>query len=1120
MSKHHCWYVTGRTLRLAVAFVLLASLVVANPAFAAEDTVLAAQKAAISNGRVTAVGIAATAPSSAGAEQESLVNSVASKEAADLDLLTPAAGNKVDGVIVLPKTGEAYPAVLELVRSGRTIAPVILGWEKDFEYFLPVKGMADALRFPSAYDAASQKIEGEFFNPQNRYSIDLAAGTYTVLGETYPLDKGDVFIDPENPDTQNDIYASLGLLNKIWSLELSIDPLSQTIAINLNRKLPVELEEDRKRQKAKLEREKREEEEAKKFQGKYVYTPNGYRILGPQTLYLSQNLEWNNPQKTLRNTAFIGGQGDLLGTSASYSANISKSSHTPLDFEDFTLRFTRKDYKSGKLLPLGLNRVDVGDISVRTPSLVYGSLQGTGVFLSTDRNSRDIDFDRITIEGQGTPGWDVEVYSRGTLIDYGSVDALGRYRFEDVPLTFGNNPIRLVFYGPQGQIEERTEEYSIAQSFLKPGEMTYQAGIVKRGNRLINVNENRKNDGETTSTYRVNRGINRYLSGYATFTNLPSNDEDKKYVSLGANFSAFGGWGQAEAYKSLESGTAFDIRYLKDFLGFDTSISSSLYRDFESIRAGTGSAQKETESNISVNRRFGKVFPAYLGFSLDHITYTEDPTETRLGTSQSFGSFLGNFSNTTSTVFTGSQTKNSTGELAFNRSLGKIFGFNTRLSYDNYPENQLNSLNLSLSYSKSDKFSASLTYGQSLLNTNSRSLSLGASYDFDTFAANANIGWATDNGISFTVGTSTTLGPQGEENLYKFRREIAGQPTRLAVRLYEDINTDGVFDDGDNPVPGARVILGNGKLSGLSDENGYIEIAPAGGEGLATIKVEQKSLTYNPFLISEKKDGHLTILRAGTKPQIDFPLIMSGTIDGAIRDADGKGMTGITVQLINEYGELVAENTSVIDGYYSFELVRPGRYVVQISPSHRVFVPPKTVRVASDDLFAYGVDLQVLSNQDVEQAAEAAVADDVGESGRVAHTYHHSAATVGTEMPAPVVTSGGGVQSAVRAVRFGEHSDKVRLVLDLSGPAAYQISKDDNGSVITVDLPDTQWEAGYDTKPGKKSLLQDFTVEQLPGGGTRIKLTGKSKIDVFYNAALPAEAGSNDRIYIDFIKAR
>ena len=152
-----------------------------------------------------------------------------------------------------------------------------------------------------------------------------------------------------------------------------------------------------------------------------------------------------------------------------------------------------------------------------------GSLQGTGVFVSTDRNRQNTDFDVVTIEGQSTPGWDVEIYSRGVLIDFGVVDELGRYRFEDVPLTFGNNVIRLVFYGPQGQVEERTETYSIARSFLKPGETTYQAGIVKRGNRVINVSDNRENNGELAGTVRINRGINRHMSGYATFTDIPSN---------------------------------------------------------------------------------------------------------------------------------------------------------------------------------------------------------------------------------------------------------------------------------------------------------------------------------------------------------------------------------------------------------------------------------------------------------------------------------------------------------------------------------------------------------------------------------------------------------------------
>ena len=239
---------------------------------------------------------------------------------------------------------------------------------------------------------------------------------------------------------------------------------------------------------------------------------------------------------------------------------------------------------------------------------------------------------------------------------------------------------------------------------------------------------------------------------------------------------------------------------------------------------------------------------------------------------------------------------------------------------------------------------------------------------------------------------------------------------------------------------------------------------------------------------------------------------MTGSIDGTIRFADGRSVPGMIIQLVDKHGQLVAESPTLSDGFYSFEFVKPGRYIVQVHASHRVFVPPRTVTVASDDLFAYGVDLQIL-----EQAKEAPVTNNEGD-GRVAHTYLPSV-TGGMKKPVSMPSSDG-VQAVVRAVRIGEHPHKVRLVLDLSEPARYQILKEQDGYIITIELPDVGFEATHNWLPNKHSIFSNCEINTLAGGGTQLRLTGKDKIDVFYNALLPSENGKPDRLYIDFIRVK
>ena len=145
--------------------------------------------------------------------------------------------------------------------------------------------------------------------------------------------------------------------------------------------------------------------------------------------------------------------------------------------------------------------------------------------------------------------------------------------------------------------------------------------------------------------------------------------ERERYLSLGANFNALGGWGQVEAYKHINKGTAFDLGYSRNFLGFDTSLRSSVFRDLDNSRSGTGANRKETETSLSVVKRLANLLPSLslnLGTSVDHTTYAELDTETRWRTSQSVGSPVGNFSNTTNTAFTDGEMIDSDGQIAFN----------------------------------------------------------------------------------------------------------------------------------------------------------------------------------------------------------------------------------------------------------------------------------------------------------------------------------------------------------------------------------------------------------------------------------------------------------------------
>jgi hypothetical protein len=67
---------------------------------------------------------------------------------------------------------------------------------------------------------------------------------------------------------------------------------------------------------------------------------------------------------------------------------------------------------------------------------------------------------------------------------------------------------------------------------------------------------------------------------------------------------------------------------------------------------------------------------------------------------------------------------------------------------------------------------------------------------------------------------------------------------------------------------------------------------------------------------------------------LDFPVILTGEIDGTIyvqEKARRRELGNITVELVNDRGEVVGRTQSAPDGFYVLSAVRPGQYDVRLS---------------------------------------------------------------------------------------------------------------------------------------------------------------------------------------------
>ncbi|MEZ4712135.1 MAG: SdrD B-like domain-containing protein [Caldilineaceae bacterium] len=199
----------------------------------------------------------------------------------------------------------------------------------------------------------------------------------------------------------------------------------------------------------------------------------------------------------------------------------------------------------------------------------------------------------------------------------------------------------------------------------------------------------------------------------------------------------------------------------------------------------------------------------------------------------------------------------------------------------------------------------------------------------------------TDNVIS---GIRITNGNHVVDQDFFDARQLA----KITGHVFEDVNRNGVIDPGERIYAGVTVELSNG-MSTTTDENGYFEFLDV-EPGDYTLNVIGPNGVLNTTPINVSTD-----LAEGETANVDFgfaPImslgnrVWSDTGEGAfynngVFDIGEQGISGVVLNLLNsdltpvlDAGGAPRVETTDSLGYYLFDNLLPGEYVVQVAPSN------------------------------------------------------------------------------------------------------------------------------------------------------------------------------------------
>lgn len=984
----------------------------------------------------------------------------------------------------------------------------IFAYQWQSRYYVPVIALARGLEFYIEPDRERGYVSGWFVDEDNTFVIDSERKEVIVKGERRELPDY-AFLDNEFT-FDDDIYIQLEVLNEIWPLTFNVDLTFLTLYAESEQDLAFMKRRERRKRQERLEARR---EFADQEEKDLPYVENGYRWIGKPVVDVQATHTYDNKEKELTGNYNLSGGQQLFKTFADYSINYRLNEQGELVRpRNARLKFTRKAYDDDSVFGLGLKRVEAGDINIQQRDLIGNSTGGRGVTFSNSTRERDVQFDTVTVEGEGPVGWEIEVYNNNQLILFGEVADNGEYRFDDVPLRFGENEIRVVLYGPQGQVREEVERYKIGGNMLKPGEFEINGGLVDSGRPLILFeNKPRTSARGIAASTQMSYGVNKNLTLFATASKMPISAEEKKYATAGASFSALGVLGQLELYKEFGGGKVFDTRFSTELFGVRLNARNSIFKDFESIDAGFDQNrldfEGEYEANTNIRTSFGT-----LGLNLNalHQEFKNGNVATVISTQQSLTRGGIRISNNTSTQVNNELHQRTSGSIDATVRFGN-WQMRGNTSYSLHPTSELTNARAELRYKTDDAFQAAIRGQHNFLESISGgSIQLG--YDFGPVLNTIDAEYIQERGWEFVLRASTSLHPYTEDGGYALSSENKRTVSPVRGNVFLDRNADGAFNEGDEPLEGVRLAIDGGRSREETNADGTVITFLNADTGNVNLSLTERSL-IDPYF-KPGNEGYRTLPLPGTMPVFDFPVIETGSIDGTVYYEDGSPIPGMTLELVNSEGKVVDTSETAYDGFYTYEFVPPGTYTIRPDPSYEVNIPPETVTVASDDLFAFGIDLHLL-----EQAEEARAAEESadGDSSGVAQT-HYAPAAPGMGQPAPL-SNDGGSSVIVNRVRIGEHSDKVRLVLDLSGSIAYTFQEVDEGQEIYLDMPGAAWDALKNWRGDKTPVLKSFEAQSLPDGGVRLILKARATMDIGDHALLPPSGDKGHRLFIDLVKS-
>lgn len=822
--------------------------------------------------------------------------------------------------------------------------------------FAPLGEISRLLELGITVDSNTGSASGFIINPRQTFLLDMAAESIIISGKECKYDAKRVEAH------QDDIYVECALLADWLSMRMEADRYSALISIHPFEKLPLE------------QRMAREQRGGNTWgygltsDAGYPRMPHPYSILAGASVDLSLQESMSSSKGKITNSEQYSSV--ITGDVAWMNGRVYISGNTNSGLNPIKWVLSRVNPEGGLLGKLSVREIFFGDIGSTSLPLVGGGGEGKGIMISDYPLSQPSYFNLKTFQGVLPTGWDVELYRNNVLLDYRPADSAEYYDFRDIPLLYGTNSIKLVFYGPQGKKREENHTYNVGINMIPPGSRAF---------RFSSTEGNNKRNTSLQSTI----GINNYLTLNGGIASTMLTDGVHNYVVAGA--SCYLPVCQIDgniAHDLTSGGIAMDVGMLAKTGNINYSLHLTDYDhmlSLDTMSANRFPYRRKVDLRIDGIRLTRSWNMAPLSISYSHYTQTDDTPQDALVLKQSHFWKQMQFSHQLSYETTPRnilQPEKLTGTSNVNVRVRET-SLHGDIQYDIIPESLLTSISLSLDRPLPHDYFLS---GGVIYNRIQKSLAttLGIHRNTGTCSIGLTAGYSSGNSWNLGVSLSSNVSSEPRTGaLVSDARALASQGG-ISARVFLDANKNGKWDKEETLLKDVGFFVNDRSHETLTSANGIAFL-----RGLTPNQPVDLSLsasTLEEMLWVPAYKGLRCLPRPGNAIALDYPLLITGEISGNVYQRDNGRLTeaaGINIEVVDAKGDVVKKTRSSFDGFYSVPNVPTGGYTVRVQPVQvqrlNVTVSSRSVVIPPTGDYIDHVDLTLESVQKITSPVDDAI---------------------------------------------------------------------------------------------------------------------------------------------------